>query len=104
LNRSPYVDEDNRWQLQVKDHVQGFRIDVAWETQRALLKRLQGEDVVNCWSFSQGEILHDPHDIAGPCLEIARAWFAKHPDVTSRFEADFAHAKQSQARARGGGR
>jgi len=101
LNQSPYVDDDNRWQLRMKDHVQGIRVDVAWETERALLERLDGEEVINCWPFSTGKILHDSGEIAGPCLDIAKTWFADHPDVASRYEAEYAEAKRRQMRQRG---
>jgi hypothetical protein len=101
LHRSPYVDDDNCWQLKLKDHVQEIRIDVAWETQTALLERLYGEDVVNCWPFSNGQVLHDPYEIAAPCLTIAQNWFASHADVASRYEAAYAAAKNKWLREHG---
>lgn len=67
LGRSPYVDDHNRWQLRVRDELQGIRIDI----------------------------------VAGPCLELAKEWFANHPDVASRFEQEYAAAKRQQLRARG---
>ncbi|WP_366917903.1 nucleotidyltransferase domain-containing protein [uncultured Gimesia sp.] len=35
-NQHPYVGDDNRWQLVVKDKIEGIRIDIAWETQQVL--------------------------------------------------------------------
>jgi predicted nucleotidyltransferase len=101
LRASPYVAEDNRWQLKVKDEIHGVRIDVAWETQHALLDRLRGDDIVNCWPFSMGRVLRDPCDVARPCLDLAKAWFAEHSDIASRFNAELAAAKVRQMRARG---
>jgi predicted nucleotidyltransferase len=56
LGRHPYVDHDNRWQLVHKGDVDGLRVDVAWETEHALLKRLQSDDVLHCWPFSRGRV------------------------------------------------
>jgi predicted nucleotidyltransferase len=36
LPRHAYIGDDNRWQLKVKDQLQGIRIDVAWETYEGL--------------------------------------------------------------------
>jgi len=96
LGMSSYVESNNRWQLQLKDVVQGVRIDVAWETEHALLERLSGDEAVNCWPFSGGTIVRDPRNVAGPCLELARAWFAAHPDVALRFEQEYNEAKREQ--------
>ncbi|MEQ8786292.1 MAG: nucleotidyltransferase domain-containing protein [Pirellulaceae bacterium] len=101
LGRHPYVAEDNRWQLQVKDQIEGVRIDVAWETEHALLGRLRGDDVVNCRPFSQGRVLHDPGGIATTCLDMVKTWFAEHPEIASRFEASLAETKAKQLRSRG---
>ena len=100
LDRSPWIDSDNRWQLQRKDEIQGIRIDIAWETQQALLKRLNSDDVVNCWPFSNGVVLRDPCNVASPCLDIARQWFANQLAVTSRFEQQYAKARREQLEQR----
>lgn len=62
LGQHPYVADDNRWQLVLKGVVCGIRVDVAWETERALLKRLQSDDIVNSWPFSNGRVLRDPRN------------------------------------------
>ncbi|MBW3600004.1 MAG: nucleotidyltransferase domain-containing protein [Planctomycetes bacterium] len=98
LRRSQYVDDDNRWQLKIKDRIRGVRIDVAWETQRALLDRLHGEDIINCWPFSSGRLLHDPAHIAGPCLQIAKQWYRPHAEVAERYETECAKAKEAKLR------
>lgn len=97
----PYISDDNRWQLVVKDIVDGFRIDVAWETQSALLQRLQSDDVLNCWPFSNGRILSDPDRVAEPCLEVARAWYQNHPEIAAKYEAVYTEAKRRQRESRG---
>ena len=101
MGQHPYVAEDNRWQLVMKEVVEGFRIDVAWETEQALLERLQSDDVVNCWPFSHGRVLRDAKRVAARCLRIARAWFRNHPEIVARYEAVYAEAKQQQRRNRG---
>lgn len=101
LNRSSYVEEDNRWQLRLKDQVEGIRIDVAWETQHVLFDRLKSKAITDCWPFSNGLILHDPCVIATPCLNMAKKWFAEHPDVTSHYQTVYAAAKHNQMRERG---
>ena len=99
-DRSPWSADDNRWQLQLKEVVQVIRIDVAWETQQGLLKRLNSEDAINCWPFANGTILRDPCDVAGPCLEIAKKWFSQRPEVASRFEQQYTEAKRKQLESR----
>ena len=89
----PYIDDDNHWQLVIKDTVDGIRVDVAWETERALLGRLRSDDVLNCWPFSNGRVLYDPSNVAAPCLQIAKHWYSQHPDIAARFEAAYAEAK-----------
>ena len=100
LGLSPYVAADNRWQLKVKDVIQGIRIDVAWETEQALAERLNGDGVANCWPFANGKVLRDPCGIVGPCLELARKWFAVHPEIAARYESEYAAAKVEQAKRR----
>jgi hypothetical protein len=100
LGRSPYVAADNRWQLKVKDVIQGIRIDVAWETEQALGERLNGDGVANCWPFANGRVLHDPCGIAERCLNVAMQWFDDHRDVAARHEADYAAGKAEQLRLR----
>lgn len=94
VREGSYVDDDNRWQLVVRDVVDGIRVDVAWETQSALLRRLRSNDVLKCWPFSNGLVLHDPLDIATPCLRIAKQWYRRHADVAERFEREYAEAKR----------
>ncbi len=99
VGRHGYVGDDNRWQLVVKDIVQGIRVDVAWETERALLNRLQSDDVLNCWPFSHGRVLHDPRNIASPALRIAKQWYRDHPEVAQRYESAYAEAKRVKRQA-----
>ena len=100
VGQHPFIDDDNRWQLVVKDIVNGIRIDVAWETERALLDRLRSDDVVHCWPFSNGRILRDPSNVAAPCLEIAKEWFRNHPEIVAEYESTYAEAKRRQREAR----
>ncbi|MDP6446152.1 MAG: nucleotidyltransferase domain-containing protein [Pirellulaceae bacterium] len=91
-----YVDDDNRWQLQLKDEIRGVRIDVAWETESELMRHVTGDDVIHCWPFSNGVILHDPYDIASPSLKIAQQWFAERPEIGARIEQQYDDAKSKQ--------
>ncbi len=100
VRQDSYIDDDNRWQLVIKDNVQGIRVDVAWETRFALLKRLRSDDVLNCWPFSNGRILHDPCNVAAPCLAIAKEWYREHPEVAARYESEYVEAKRRQRRRR----
>lgn len=93
IGQHPYIDYDNRWQLMIKDAVDGIRIDVAWETECALLDRLRSDDVLNCWPFSNGRVLYDPSNVAAPCLHIAKHWYSRHPEIAARYEAAYAEAK-----------
>jgi predicted nucleotidyltransferase len=95
-----YIAADNRWQLQVKDQIEGIRIDVAWETEQALLERVSGDGAACCWPFSQGQVLYDPLGVAARPLNIAQAWFAAHRAVAERYEAEYAAAKAEQRRRR----
>jgi hypothetical protein len=97
LARHPYIADDNRWQLQVKDTIQSVRIDVAWETEQALRDRLSGGGIAECWPFSQGRVLHDPLQIAEPLVELARNWFAIRPAIAAKLEAEYAAAKADQS-------
>ena len=96
----PYVGDDNRWQLVVKDHVEGIRIDVAWETEQALHEHVTGPQVRGCWPISNGRILRDPLQIAAPLLAIAHQWYVDHPDVREQYERDYAEGKRRQREAR----
>jgi predicted nucleotidyltransferase len=100
VGRHPYVAEDNRWQLVVKDKIRDIRVDVAWETERALLARLQSDEIRDCWPFSWGRVLRDPAKIVAPCLNLAREWYQRHPEVAERYEADYTEAKRKQQLAR----
>ena len=97
---SPYVDDDNRWQLQVKRVDRGVRIDVAWETFDGLAERLRDDGPADCWSFSRGTILHDPHKAVEPLQLAARRWFEEHPEVGARHAAQYAEAKRRQSTER----
>jgi hypothetical protein len=55
---------------------------------------------MNCWPFSNGRILHDPGNVAGPCLDIVKKWFVDHPIIASRYEAEYVEAKNEQMRKR----
>ncbi|MCA9247191.1 MAG: nucleotidyltransferase domain-containing protein [Planctomycetales bacterium] len=101
VGASTYVADDNRWQLQLKEQVEGVRIDVAWETEHALWQRLRSDEAISCWPLSRGTILHDPADIARPCLELARQWFAERPEIAARFEQQYTAAKRQQRLRRG---
>ena len=98
---SPFVDDDNRWQLRKKIERQGVRIDVAWETYKGLQRRLEGDGPAKCWPFSNSKILHDPLGMIAPCLTVSRLWFDEHPEIASRRQADYVAAKQKQIRDRG---
>ena len=87
-HKSPYVDRDNRWQLRMKRHVQGIRIDIAWETYQGLEKRLQRDGPFYCWPFSNGKILHDPHGMVDPFLSVARRWFHEHANIAERIKTE----------------
>lgn len=100
LNVSPYISNDNRWQLKVKREVHGIRIDVAWETYQGLERHLR-DGPADCWPFSNGKILHDPSRRIEPCLTIARTWFDEHADVAKSIEAKYHISKQQQFRERG---
>ena len=94
----PYVGDDNRWQLQVKDQLHGFRIDIAWETYEGLALRLRGDGPSDCWPFSNGRILYDPSGVVQARMNIAQDWFRDHPDVARDFAKARADAKQEQRR------
>ncbi len=98
VQQNSWVDDANRWQLVMRDNVQGIRVDVAWETEHALLKRLRSDDIINCWPFSKGRLLHDPCGIAAPCLQIAKEWYGRHPDVALRYESEYIETKHEQRR------
>ena len=100
LEVSPYIAADNRWQLKVKDEIEGIRIDVAWETEHGLMDKLSGDGAMYCWPFSNGRMLHDPRGVAGRSLKIAQAWFAERRDDVARNEAEYAAAKAEQLRRR----
>lgn len=100
LHVSSYVDEQNRWQLCHKDTIEGIRIDIAWETEAALHRRLAGDDIVNCWPLSKGKVLRDPANVAGPCVTLARNWFAEHPEENDRRQESYNAAKLQQRQAR----
>jgi len=93
---SPFVDDDNRWQLRMKGKRQGLRIDVAWETYEGLKSRLEGDGAVDCWPFSCGKILYDPQNMVEPLMAAVRLWFCRHPEIASRLLADYTAAKQDQ--------
>lgn len=95
-----YVGGDNRWQLVVKDNIEGIRIDIAWETQRALSDYVAGPQVRACWPFSNGRILRDRLKVAAPSLAVANQWYVDHPDVRERYGRDYAEAKRRQQDAR----
>ena len=99
--KSPYIDKDNKWQLKMKCHVQGVRIDVAWETYQGLENHLRGDGPIHCWPFSNGKIFHDPSGTVARCLTVAQRWFQEHADIAERIEADFVRTKQQQIRERG---
>ena len=97
LPQHAYIGNDNRWQLKVKDELQGIRIDAAWETYEGLEHLLHGDGPRGCWSFSRGEILHDPSGRVASGQLIARQWFRNHPAVVAQLERDYADAKQLEA-------
>lgn len=99
-NEHPYVDDNNRWQLVVKDNIEGVRIDIAWETQQVLTEYVAGPQVRGCWPFSNGRILRDPLKVASPSLAIANQWYLDHPEVREGYERDYAEAKRRQRDAR----
>jgi hypothetical protein len=99
-NQHPYVGDDNRWQLVVKDKIEGIRIDIAWETQQVLIDYVAGPQVRACWPFSNGRILRDPLNVAAPSLAIANQWYVDHPEVRERYERVYAEAKRRQRDAR----
>ena len=91
---SPWVCQENRWQLQVKCVVQGIRVDVAWETFDFLDEHMKSDGPF--WILSFGEIVHDPSGRVEPCLQQARHWARKDADVCQQMEAEFRLSKRKK--------
>ena len=95
---SPWICDENRWQLQVKCVVQGIRVDVAWETFDYLDEYMKSDGPF--WILSFGEIIHDPNGRIKPCLQRARRWAAENVELCQKMEADFRIFKKKQLASR----
>ena len=91
---SIWIDEENRWQLQVKQTIGGIRIDVAWETLNYLEEHMKTDGPF--WIISCGEIVHDPSKRIEPCLQVARDWTERNAELCQQLEVDFRAAKAKQ--------
>ena len=100
---SAWIGDDNRWQLQVKQTINGVRVDVAWETIDFLELEVTTDGPL--WIISFGEIVQDPSNRIEPCLRLARKWTEQNAALCAKLEADFraAKAKQLARRKEGGG-
>lgn len=91
---SPWVCQENRWQLQVKCLVQEIRIDVAWETFDFLDEHMKSKGPF--WILSFGEIVHDPSGRVEPCLKQAKSWASENVELCQKMEVDFRLFKKKQ--------